>query len=164
MITTYLDMDGVLCSFETRFAERYGEDALKLRDKKMRTEFWPDFIKNKQFETLDWFPGGQELLAFVKSFPTTIEILSSSGGEKFHEEVKAQKIIWLKNHNIDFKVNIVPGRKRKKEYANAHTILIDDTPDVIESFNEAGGIGILHKDLDKTKFLYENAVKNLLNR
>lgn len=163
MITTYLDMDGVLADFESRFAERYGEDALKLREKKMRTEFWPDFIKNKQFETLDWFPGGQELLAFVKSFNTNIEILSSSGGEKFHEEVKAQKIVWLKNHNIDFKVNIVPGRKRKKEYANDHSILIDDTPDVIEDFNQAGGIGILHKDLNKTKFLYLLALKGLLN-
>jgi hypothetical protein len=44
----------------------------------------------------------------------------------------------------------VPGRRKKAEYAKPDTILIDDTPDVIESFVEAGGVGILHKDAVKT--------------
>ena len=44
----------------------------------------------------------------------------------------------------------MPGRSLKKDYASPDTILIDDTEDVINSFNRAGGIGILHKDIGET--------------
>jgi predicted ATP-grasp superfamily ATP-dependent carboligase len=91
------------------------------------------------------------LLEFIRKYPVEVEILSSSGGEKFHGEVTVQKINWLKKHGIHYKANIVPGRKHKKEYARADTILIDDTEDVIHDFNAAGGHGILHKDISKTK-------------
>jgi len=89
-------------------------------------------------------------LKYIVSLDIPIEILSSSGGQKHHDEVKRQKEVWLKKHNIDFKANIVPGRKLKSNYAKPDIILIDDTEDVIDGFNEAGGIGILHKDTAKT--------------
>ena len=50
----------------------------------------------------------------------------------------------------DFTANIVPGRHLKANYAKSDVILIDDTTDVIDDFNMAGGIGILHKDTAKT--------------
>jgi hypothetical protein len=143
-------MDGVLCDFEKRFVDLYGEDALKLRDRKNFTKFWPEFIKDKQFEQLDWFPGGQELLTYLKRFDVNIEILSSSGGLKHHSLVEEQKKVWLKKNGIAYKPNIVSGRKKKKEYAKKNIILIDDTEDVITEFNRAGGIGILHKDVKDT--------------
>lgn len=146
----YLDMDGVICNFHKRFVELYGEEALGFRDRKNFTVYWPDFIEKKQFEDLDWFPGGQELLKFLKDKNVEIEILSSSGGEKFHTQVEEQKKVWLKKQGIAYKPNIVPGRKHKAKYATPETILIDDTDDVIESFNAAGGIGILHKDAAET--------------
>lgn len=143
-------MDGVICDFHKRFADLYGEDALGFRDKKNFTVYWPDFIQNKQFEELDWFPGGQELLKYLRDKNVEIEILSSSGGLKFHSQVEEQKKVWLKKQGITFKPNIVPGRKHKANYATPETILIDDTDDVIDSFNAAGGIGILHKDASET--------------
>lgn len=143
-------MDGVICDFEKRFVDLYGEDALKLRDRKNFTKFWPEFIKTKQFEELEWFPGGQELLKYLKQYSVEIEILSSSGGVKHHDLVKEQKKVWLKKNGIVYKPNIVPGRKRKKEYAKKDIILIDDTEDVVADFNRAGGIGILHKDVKET--------------
>ena len=80
-----------------------------------------------------------------------IEILSSSGGNKFHEKVVEQKNTWLKNYNIPFeKVNIVSGRKRKAEYATPDSILIDDTEDVVKAFRDAGGVAIHHKDYNNT--------------
>jgi hypothetical protein len=87
-----------------------------------------------------------------------IEILSSSGGLKFHEEVSEQKRIWLKNRGLDFVTNFVPGRKLKKNFATSKSILIDDTPDVIDGFNSSGGVGILHKDVNETI----NRLKELL--
>lgn len=146
----YLDMDGVLCDFHARFKEIYGEDALGFRDRKNFTVHWPNFIENKQFETLDWFPGGQELLEYLKGKNVEVEILSSSGGEQHHEEVKRQKIVWLNSKGINYKVNIVPGRKHKTTYSTAGSILIDDTEDIIVAFNAAEGIGILHKDVNIT--------------
>ena len=146
----YLDMDGVLSDFERKFGELYGEAALKNRDRKLWTEDWPDFIQNKQFEELPKFPGCDELLGFIRKFPVEVEILTSSGGLKFHEQVKEQKKVWLKKNSIVYTPHVVPGRKHKKEYAKPDIVLIDDTEDVIDSFNKAGGIGILHRDVKET--------------
>jgi len=147
----YLDMDGVLCNFEKRFTELYGKDALGSRDRKNFTTNWPNFIMDGNFESLEWFPGGKELLDFIQNETDwEVEILSSSGGEKFHSEVAAQKVVWLCNNGIPYKANIVPGRKHKTAYATPETILIDDTEDIIVNFNAAGGLGILHKDANET--------------
>ena len=144
-------MDGVLCNFEKRFTELYGKDALGARDRKNFTTNWPNFIMDGNFENLEWFPGGKELLDFIQNETDwEVEILSSSGGEKFHSEVAAQKVVWLCNKGIPYKANIVPGRKHKTAYATPETILIDDTEDIIVNFNAAGGLGILHKDINET--------------
>lgn len=147
----YLDLDGCITNFEKKFVEHYGFLSLAKRDRKEWSKDWEDFILNKKgFEQLEWFSGGQELLKFIQSTKLPVEILSSSGGEKFHGEVTVQKINWLKKHGIHYKANIVSGRKKKAEYATPNTILIDDTEDVIRSFNKAGGVGILHTDSGKT--------------
>ena len=144
-------MDGVLCNFEKRFTELYGEDALGFRDRKNFTTNWPNFIMDGNFENLEWFPGGKELLEFIQNETDwDVEILSSSGGERFHSEVAVQKVTWLCNNGIPYKANIVPGRKHKAAYATPETILIDDTEDIIVNFNAAGGVGILHKDINET--------------
>lgn len=143
-------MDGVLADFENRFVSLYGKEALNERDRKNFTKNWPNFVMTNQFEILDLFPGAIKLVTFLESYNVKIEILSSSGGEKFHEEVKRQKIAWLKNNHFDFKPNIVPGRKYKNEYAGPGKILIDDTPDVVDSFKSAGGFSILHTNVDDT--------------
>ena len=156
----YLDMDGVLSDFEGAFAKEYGQDTLKNRDKKIWTTEWPDFILNKRgFATLEYWPGAIELVNFVSELGVPVEILTSSGGLKYHEQVKEQKISWLIDRNIPFTPHVVPGRKHKKEYAGDGIVLIDDTFDVIESFNKAGGIGIHHKDLGETI----ERLKNLLD-
>lgn len=146
----YLDLDGVLCDFEHRYTKLFGRTPHEARDKKEFSPDWTKFVEGENFATLPWFEGGEELLAFIRKCPVNIEILSSSGGKKFHDEVTAQKLQWLRGHDIGYKANIVPGRRIKAEYASPDAILIDDTPDVIEAFNAAGGHGILHKDLGKT--------------
>ena len=144
-------MDGVLCNFEKRFTDLYGKDALGSRDRKNFTTNWPNFIMDGNFESLEWFPGGKELLDFIQNETDwEVEILSSSGGEKYHTEVAAQKVMWLCDKGIPYKANIVPGRKHKTAYATPETILIDDTEDIIVNFNAAGGLGILHKDANET--------------
>ena len=147
----YLDMDGVLCSFENRYLELFGESPGSSRDRKSFSSNWTKFIEGENFATIDWNPGGQELLAYVRTIPNIeIEMLTSSGGLKYHTEVTIQKTQWLCERGIEFKINTVPGRKLKAEYAKSTTILVDDTPDVIESFGNAGGITVLHNDVNVT--------------
>ena len=152
MITKiYLDMDGVLCDFEEKFMQYYGMISLAKRDRKQWSVDWEDFILNKKgFEKLNWFPGGQQLLEYVRNTKLPVEILSSAGGKKFQGEVAAQKIKWLRRHGIPYKANVVSGRKEKAEYATSQTVLIDDTEEVIRYFTQAGGHGILHKDIKET--------------
>jgi phosphoglycolate phosphatase-like HAD superfamily hydrolase len=156
----YLDMDGVLCNFDKRYTELYGEESSEDRPKKNFTTNWPDFIGKKQFLELEWMPGARVLMDYIEKFPVKIEILSSSGGLKFHDEVREQKEQWLKDHYINYRVNIVPGKRYKAIYATPETVLIDDTPSVIDYFNEAGGIGILHKNISNSL----ETLKNLLER
>jgi hypothetical protein len=149
--TIYLDMDGVLCSFEKRYIELFGETPGTSRDRKEFSSNWTQFIEGKNFASLDWQEGAHKLLQFVETIPNVnIEILSSSGGQKYHAEVTMQKTMWLCERGISYKVNTVPGRALKSAYANASTILIDDTEDVVSGFYKAGGISILHKDVDET--------------
>jgi hypothetical protein len=162
----YLDMDGVVANFEKRYIELFGDspdgcvslDYTNSRDKKEFSENWKSFIDGKNFETLDWWPGGPELITYLCQLsPDMVEILSSSGGNKYHDEVVEQKKKWVENFNLpdNWKINIVAGRKRKAEYATPDSILIDDTKDVIDAFRYAGGIGIHHKDCGNTIMLLD---------
>ncbi len=148
----YLDMDGVLCDFDKRWLKLFNETPRQTRERKEFVPNWDTFVLNENFVTLDDFAGAQDLLDFVMSKSDTIdiEILSSSGGQKYHNEVRDQKLRYLKARGLHFPTNIVPGRKLKQNYATPDSILIDDTEDVIEAFNRAGGIGILHKDASET--------------
>lgn len=159
----YLDMDGVLCDFEKRYTELYNEAPNSSRDKKNWSKNWTDFVMTKQFETLDIFPGAIELLLYVRRTELPIEILTSSGGVKYHDLVAEQKDIWLKKQGLAYKRNVVPGRGLKAAYATPDRILIDDTEDVIVAFNKAGGIGILHKEVGETLQTLDSVLAKQLN-
>ena len=148
--TIYLDMDGVLCDFDERWHSLFGETPSETRAKNKFSPNWDIFVTTEQFATLSPFPGWINLLSAVSSYDVNLEILSSSGGQKYHAEVTEQKKKWLKNHGINIPVNTVPGRRLKSNYATANTLLIDDTPDVIMGFHEAGGYGILHDSAERT--------------
>lgn len=150
--TVYFDLDGVLCDFDRRYFERYGELPGSMRDRKEFHKNWDDFVETRQFETLDLWPEAQKLfdaMADIDGY-VKVEILTSSGGPKHHESVAAQKRLWLTRRSFPYKINVVPGRKHKAEYASAETVLIDDTYDVIQSFIAAGGHAIHHKSAVNT--------------
>jgi hypothetical protein len=158
----HLDMDGVICDFEGRYQLLFGKSTLSAREAKEFNPNWEKFIETEQFKTLNWWPGAEELLAFIKEVHSKgieVEFLTSSGGKKHHEAVAAQKVYWLCDRGIPYFANVVPGRKLKANYASPETILVDDTEDVIDSFNAAGGHGILHRDVGETI----EKIKRLLN-
>lgn len=153
----YLDMDGVLTDFDKRFTELFGGRPEQSEDRKEHFYTnWPAFVEGGNFGTLEMHPGAPKLLEAVRSLNVPVEILSSSGGKKYHECVTLQKEAWLRDHGIEFKPNIVPGGWLKAEWAKPWHILIDDSAHVVDPYIAAGGTAILHYDVDLTiKRLYE---------
>ena len=150
-------MDGVIANFEKRYIELFREHPDSSRDRKEFSKNWTSFIEGKNFESLDYWPGGPELINYLIYRFNDVEILTSSGGKKYHNEVTEQKNKWIKERNLPstWKINVVAGRSLKAEFATPDSILIDDTLDVIDAFNKAGGIGIHHKDVGNTMMLLD---------
>ena len=92
----------------------------------------------------------RKLIYYLRSLKVPTEILSSSASEKRDPAIRPQKMDWLKKHNIEFTPIIVPGKRYKKDYSNANSVLIDDTQVNIDQWRREGGIGILHTDAINT--------------
>ena len=146
----YLDMDGVIADFNKRYKELYKMEPKEAEDKKEFYKFFDSFIATKQFATLDLMPDAVLLLNYLSKLNIPTEILSSTSSEKRDADIRAQKLMWLQTHNIGFKVNLVPGKRLKKDFSNANSILIDDTPVNIDQWRREGGVGILHTDTIST--------------
>jgi hypothetical protein len=142
----YLDMDGVIADFDKKYKELYkiaprDADTYKTFDK-----FFTTFIAERQFAKLDLMPDAMELINYLRSLPMPTEILSSTSSERRDAEIREQKVEWLHKHNLTFPINLVPGKRLKRNFSNPSSILIDDTAQNIDQWRAEGGIGILHTD------------------
>jgi phosphoglycolate phosphatase-like HAD superfamily hydrolase len=146
----YVDMDGVLCDFEKRYTELFDISPKETRDNKSFNGYFDKFVDNSEFANLDWMPGAPEAVSYLNKLTVPIEILSSTASTERHDKIAPQKQLWLQTHNIGYKQNFVPGKQHKHKFATPDSIIIDDTESVIRDWNEAGGIGILHKDWPTT--------------
>jgi hypothetical protein len=147
----YLDLDGVLANFDQRYEQLFGIRPSEAKSRKQHFwNNWSAFVEGGNFASLDWQPGAVDLLSFVASLDVPVEILSSSGGETFHDTVVAQKLKWLESKDIPYKANIVPGGAKKAAFAQPWHILIDDTVHVVENYRNAGGTAILHTNSSDT--------------
>jgi TATA-binding protein-associated factor Taf7 len=91
-------------------------------------------------------PDAVELIEYLKGLSIPTEILSSTSSERRDTDIRKQKLEWLDKHGITFPVNLVPGKRFKKDYSNPNVLLIDDTSVNIDQWRKEGGIGILHSD------------------
>ena len=142
----YLDMDGVIADFNKRYKELYKIEPKEADTYKTFDKFFTMFIADRQFGKLDLMPDAMELINYLRSLEVPTEILSSTSSEKRDAEIREQKIEWLKNHNIEFPVNLVPGKRFKRDFSNSNSLLIDDTSQNIDQWRVEDGIGILHTD------------------
>jgi hypothetical protein len=139
-------MDGVIADFDKKYKELYkiapkDADTYKTFDK-----FFTTFIAERQFAKLDLMPDALLLINYLKSLSVPTEILSSTSSEKRDAEIREQKVEWLHKHNLTFPINLVPGKRLKRNFSNPNSILIDDTAQNIDQWRAEGGIGILHTD------------------
>ena len=143
----YLDLDGVIADFHKRYHELYNTSPSSDDARKRFGQRFAIFIQNKEFQNLDLMPDANVLLDYLKYQPVPpVEILSSTARPINNAEISRQKEVWLRKHSINYPANFVPGKQFKYKFADENSIIIDDTPSVIDDWNKAGGTGILHKD------------------
>lgn len=145
----YVDMDGVLCNFEKRYKELYGEISETGRRKEFKSNF-KHFIETEQFATLEILADARLLIDALDLMVIPKEILSSTAYQEVYDPISMQKSRWLKTHNVTWRENYVPGKAHKWKWATPNSIIIDDTWSVIDDWRKAGGIGIHHKNTQQT--------------
>jgi hypothetical protein len=154
-IKLFLDMDGVLTDF-TAACEKLGDNMMfwygndrELFWKKITyagIEFWSE---------MSWMPGGQELHGFLRSSglcPTILSALPGPERIKALTNAKEGKIKWLRKElgPSYAETAILCYRPEKALQSGVARILIDDNSENIREWEEAGGIGILHKNSSRT--------------
>ncbi|RXA19980.1 hypothetical protein EQO05_07515 [Methanosarcina sp. MSH10X1] len=154
-IKLFLDMDGVLTDF-TGACEKLGNDMMfwysndrELFWKKITSagvEFWSEMA---------WMSGGKELHGFLRSSgscPTILSALPGPERKKALTNAREGKIKWLRKElGISYaETAILCYRPEKALQSGIARILIDDNSENIREWEEAGGIGILHKNTSRT--------------
>ena len=137
----YVDMDGVLTDWDSRFKEYSGG---KSADGYEEKDMWEIINRGgvKWWSDMKWLPDGKTLWKHLMATKPTILTKPSRDKSSI-----TGKEIWLKKN--------LPGVEKiitqdKSQYAEPNAILIDDTEKNINGWEEAGGIGILHKNLNDT--------------
>jgi hypothetical protein len=146
----YVDMDGVIADFSKRYKEKFKVTPEETRNNKEFGGYFEKFVDDREFQTLDMMLDTFMLLGFLNDLPIEKQILSSTARPHLHHLIAPQKQKWLDFHRIDYKANFVPGKSLKYKFATPDSIIIDDTKSVIDDWNKAGGIGILHKNAEST--------------
>lgn len=143
-------MDGVLSDFEGRYRELFNTEPGEKRDSKFG-ERWRVLVDDEHFASFDLFSGAETLLEYLDS-KTTVQkaILSSTGGFADHDAISDQKREWLWTYGVEYPAIFVPGKQYKPGYADADSILIDDTLSIITNFQNAGGSAVHHVNVDDT--------------
>ena len=149
----YVDMDGVVADFDKRFTDLSGMSPSDYESKNGKNAFW-DFIDVKH--KLAFWVGippmsdAQGLMDYVSKHD--YEMLTAPSIKK---ESLMGKGLWIRNwakkglFPSKPKVNYKPA-KNKHHFAAPNHILIDDKQSTIDSWNAAGGIGILHTSAGNT--------------
>jgi len=149
----YVDMDGVVADFDKRFTDLSGMSPSEFESKNGKNAFW-DFIDVKH--KLAFWVGippmsdAQGLMDYVSKHD--YEMLTAPSIKK---ESLMGKGLWIRNwakkglFPSKPKVNYKPA-KNKHHFAAPNHILIDDKQSTIDSWNAAGGIGILHTSAGST--------------
>jgi len=153
--TIYVDMDGVLTDFERRFEQFAGvtpeefiaQKTIEFGKSKATEQFW-SLIDNqigvRYWAGMTWMPEGEKLYNYIKKHKPTI--LTSPSRD---ESSRIGKGVWIKRNTPNTPYKFGFGASGKEKFATPTSILIDDREDNIQSWKQAGGIGIIFKSTDQ---------------
>lgn len=155
-IQIYCDMDGVLTDFNTAIKNMGWEGSLPATTNEEKSKLWA-LVKSdpeKFWGDMPWKLEGKKLWNFIKPYnPILLTSVASSLDTKLGREGKKGKERWVQRElGPDWLKNnlIVVASHGKTKYATPNSILIDDMTKNIDPFVEAGGMGIIHKNVDET--------------
>jgi len=141
----FCDLDGVITDFNKAYE---GISGIKLSKDEHRndSEFWEP-IERAGYDfwvNMEWMPDGHILWDFISPYNPTI--LSAPSRQNVS---RVGKVDWV-NRELPGTPLILRSAKHKKDFAAPDAILIDDRPDNVQGWIDAGGIGILHKSAEET--------------
>tara|TARA_R110000824_G_scaffold95253_8_gene229139 strand:- start:469 stop:1020 length:552 start_codon:yes stop_codon:yes gene_type:complete len=151
----YVDMDGVLADLDGMLASQFGlDEATLLSDRQRRSDLITESIKKNGLQHWLSIPPihpekWYQALGLWDVRGSRLEVLTSYGEQNvgdYGSRAHGMKVSWLRSfYDSTFAgFNGVQFCEQKALFARPHTILIDDQPDNVRGFNEAGGIGILY--------------------
>lgn len=153
----YFDMDDTLTDYSYRLKNTVIDDPETGENRPIKPS---DTSDNKDFWTsAQWLPGSKEMIQFAQQYFSKVEILSAFPvhsksdqaltGKRFRKDPVDGKIEWLNKNVGPIKTNLTGNGKEKAIFAKPNAVLIDDKPENIQAFTNAGGIGILMYDPKK---------------
>lgn len=156
-MTVYLDMDGVIANFFEALATRNGVSHWKsIKDiEKALVDIWSTGF----FNTIDEFPESADIIEMVKKESDGDWGICSSPLRGDMMNSAYWKRVWLTDRGWlpEIEKLIFTGNKHKyavNRLSGKPNILIDDKPDNIRRWEDAGGIGIRFQcDQDDFEYL-----------
>ena len=142
----FVDMDGVLADFDTRYRALFGEPP----DRTQPTPdwFWPTVREaGAFFEDLDPLPDAQQLWDGLAKYDPTV--LSGIPTVEEMADAAAQKRRWLQRHFGDVP-HIFCRSKDKCLHGQPGDILIDDWTKYRNRWVKMGGIFVVHTSAEQS--------------
>jgi 5'-nucleotidase len=146
----YLDLDGVLADFDRHFVDHFGVESQTLDDASMwkKINSYPDFFAN-----LPPMKDAMVLFDYVMSTwrSEDVSILTACPRSNYRNAA-IQKRVWVRKH-LNENITVIPmlGGVNKSLFMHEPSdILIDDMEKNCSSWEELGGIAIVHKSAAET--------------
>jgi hypothetical protein len=177
----FFDMDGVLVDFKKGIEQKFGKDShilsmssseLSAQQKKKRDFMWKEIQKNPEF-WLELNPI-HDFKMLWNHFQDYERFILTAAPYQFIEgsvdflKVSTMKQQWLLHHLEfnDFSRFICTIATRKHQFIqnNYHNVLFDDRTQNIANWRNNGGIGILHKNSDKSIKEFSQELNKLIEK
>lgn len=159
----YFDLDGVFADFDRGLDELCDFKPIPINDyhePSYKLEKWNRINKVQDFFLkLKLMPRAKEFFDIIYSrYKDRVEILTGLPKPVHNVRfAKENKILWVKKMLSEHVVvNTVYSEEKVKYCQGSGYILVDDLEKTIKSWNAAGGVGILHKNIDETMIYFKN--------